>query len=353
MQNRIYYRCRLCEWSEDTFDDTNQSDLCGWSDNIMQQWHSESTAVRGFYTWAMIKITERVLTNQGDAEHAAAGFLRRASAMMKCEFLECLPTACFDLSLLFSPEGTGRRRRYNFPSYSWTGWIGQSYPFAQDFNTKDNNDWFLSHTWIIWYKRTKNGIVAPVWARSEDISESRTEQSLTCFRQSHPINLKERHSFEFSTAQTTPTMELYFDSLIPRYSLLQFWTLAVHLKIRQYMSGYRPRGYISDARGLYCGTVFFDSTEGLNSLLREQQTLEFIVLSERWAKEGNLWDYRETPIPFEKPPYLHSKLKNLYWVIAIQWRGGIAERKGIGSIWQEAVENSWSPGPMWKEIILG
>jgi hypothetical protein len=88
--------------------------------------------------------------------------------MMKCEFLEGLPTASFDLSLLFSPNSTGRRRRYKFPSYSWTGWIGESYPFAQDFNTGDN-DWFLHNTWIIWYKRNKKGIVAPVWKGSENI----------------------------------------------------------------------------------------------------------------------------------------------------------------------------------------
>jgi hypothetical protein len=49
----------------------------------------------------MVEITKRVLTKQEDAERAATGLLRRASALMKCAFLEGLPTASFDLELLF------------------------------------------------------------------------------------------------------------------------------------------------------------------------------------------------------------------------------------------------------------
>jgi hypothetical protein len=352
MHDRIYYRCRHCEWAEDTFDDLKPLEASDRSLDCVEKFRSSSVTPRGFYVSIMIEITKRVLTKQEDAERAATGLLRRASALMKCAFLEGLPTASFDMELIFSPTGTGRRRRYGFPSYSWTGWIGKSYPVAHDFGG-DYNGWLSYHTWIVWYKRTRSGDIDPVWNVSQSGSDPEIAQSAICYGERHPIDLNERHSFGFSTAQKKPTLELYFESPIPRYSLLQFWTLVVHLHVRQYSPDYHPRGYISDTQGIYCGTIFFDSTEGIKSLLRDRQPLEFVVLSQRWAKDGNLWDYRERPIPFREPPYSHSKLHNLYWVMLIEWRGGIAERKAIGSIWQEAVENSFPPGPVWKEIVLG
>ena len=84
----------------------------------------------------------------------------------------------------------------------------------------------------------------------------------------------------------------------------------------------------------------------------ENQPLEFSLLSERWSETNRrLWDWREKALEFGLERYVDQE--NLFYVMLIQWRGGIAERKGLGSIWQKAVERSLPPGPKWKEIILG
>jgi hypothetical protein len=42
-----------------------------------------------------------------------------------------------------------------------------------------------------------------------------------------------------------------------------------------------------------------------------------------------------------------------YRVMLIEWIDGIAERRGIGSIPNGIVEDSFPPGPVWKETLLG
>jgi hypothetical protein len=41
-----------------------------------------------------------------------------------------------------------------------------------------------------------------------------------------------------------------------------------------------------------------------------------------------------------------------YNILLLEWRDGIAERRGIGHIFQAAVTNSLGRGPVWKEIFL-
>ena len=41
-----------------------------------------------------------------------------------------------------------------------------------------------------------------------------------------------------------------------------------------------------------------------------------------------------------------------YGVLLLEWQGGIAERRGFGVIFQDAVEGSLPPGPLWAEIFL-
>ena len=159
------------------------------------------------------------------------------------------------------------------------------------------------------------------------------------------------HKLRFPTSHTEPTQELYFESDLPRYPLLQFWTLVIPLLILNINPEYCPRAYVYDCHYTYCGTLFLDSLEDMERVL-ENQPLEFAQLSERWSETNRrLWDWREKAREFGLEPYVDQE--NLYYVMLIQWRGGTAERKGLGSIWQKAVERSLPPGQKWKEIILG
>jgi len=41
-----------------------------------------------------------------------------------------------------------------------------------------------------------------------------------------------------------------------------------------------------------------------------------------------------------------------YYVMLLEWHEGIAERRGLGLLHQNAVDFSLAPGPTWKEIFL-
>lgn len=150
MPDRVYFSCRHCEWTEDTFSDLNPSEP---SENTLEsifKFRGTSFNPIYFYHSLIGEITGRTLTRQEDTERAVAPLLRRASELMKCSFLNGIPTAGIDQHLLFQSEAaTKRRRRNGFPSYSWTGWIGKSDHCPVDFS-EEEDDWLANHTWIIW-----------------------------------------------------------------------------------------------------------------------------------------------------------------------------------------------------------
>ena len=52
-------------------------------------------------------------------------------------------------------------------------------------------------------------------------------------------------------------------------------------------------------------------------------------------------------------PVQQTEAQDLFWVMHIVWYEGIAERRGIGQVTAEALENSFAPGPVVKEVFLG
>jgi hypothetical protein len=67
----------------------------------------------------------RELTKSSDAIDAMAEIFRKLSHRMKCCFLGGLPTSAFDISLLFYNWENVLEHHHGFPSYSWSGWVGQ------------------------------------------------------------------------------------------------------------------------------------------------------------------------------------------------------------------------------------
>ena len=43
----------------------------------------------------------------------------------------------------------------------------------------------------------------------------------------------------------------------------------------------------------------------------------------------------------------------LFWVLYVVWKEGIAERRGVGQILQEALEDAVEPAPRVKSVLLG
>jgi hypothetical protein len=273
------------------------------------------------YSILLLYYSRRALTNQGDALRAMAGIIRRLSEKVKYRFFEGLPTAVLDAFLIFKAHGTNLQRRSGFPSYSWTGWRGR----INIDTPSPMNEWLESRTWIIWYKRSHSGITNLVWDPSANESFPIRDKTYHGYR--------ERRHFEplvplsFATLRTAPTEDLSSSIPASPYPLLQFWTLTVFYRIAE-INVFKATCRLVGEDGINCGNMSLDGSEE-TTLFDSVEPLEIILLSE---SEGR---------------------REYYNAMLLEWNEGVAERRGIGTILQSTINNSFSPGPLWKEILLG
>jgi hypothetical protein len=292
------------------------------------------------YRILLFYYTKRAMTNQADALRAMAGIIKRLSRKMKCGFFQGVPTAVFDSFMVFRAFSSLLSRRQGFPSYSWTGWIG-----GIDFPSGlgDENDWLAHRTWIVWYKRSPLGAVELVW--DPIANEFFPANAMEYIGYRKRSGFPNWHKLGFPTSRTTPTEVIHFDCAIPPYPLLQFWTLAVYYTISD-LEVFTAQAYILDNQQKRCGSIYIDGYED-STFLEREGTFEFIVLSE--ARE----DMSGLSLTGSEYPYdSDSDGWKYYQVLLLEWNGGIAERRGIGIIFQKAVEQSIFPGPIWKEILM-
>jgi hypothetical protein len=287
----------------------------------------------------------RTFSDQSDALRAMAGIIRRVSAMMMCRFLEGLPTAAFDNALLFRRQGMMLHRRAGFPSYSWAGWKGQLHiPFM----TPDRiNDWLAENTWIVWYRRSANGVVNPVWDILANESFPFDNPKFAGYRKRQPF--QPLVSLPFPTSRTLPSESLALACEIPSYQILQFWTLAAFYRITC-NEPVDALAAIVDRNNIRCGSLYLDGFEEL-AFFESTAVFEVIILSECTIKD---WRTGSQGIDFHFVYGFyglgHDKFYN---VMLLEWSKGLAERRGIGLLEQTAISRGLSPGPVWKEIILG
>jgi hypothetical protein len=184
------------------------------------------------------------------------------------------------------------------------------------------NDWLKIQTWIIWHKRSFSGITNLVWDPAANESFPIHNLEYEGYRERRPF--RSPAAFRIATSRTTPTEVLTFAMPRLTYPLLQFWTLAVFYKIGN-INVFEASGDVLAESGTVCGTISLDGFEE-TTFFDSGGVFEFILLSE--------WD------------------PDLYNIMLLEWNGGVAERRGIGTIKQSAIGKSFPPGPVWKEILL-
>src|SRR5947207_7376195 len=241
--DQVYFKCHNCVWSENSRAEAEplRSTLLGSSsspDNISLK--SEPWRIYQDYMW---EYSGRQLTYDSDAINAMTGILNRISIAMKCPFLYGLPTASFDISVVFT--ATLFQRRPMFPSYSWAGWTGnveceEPSPNYHDPNwdgengefdveshtndeyfammAKSSEKWLAQNTWIIWYERTPSG--SPRLISSLDERNDRRVEIIHNKRK-----FFKRH-VDGPFLQTAPKQDAP-QLKVPPYSVLQFWTVIV------------------------------------------------------------------------------------------------------------------------------
>ena len=289
------------------------------------------------------------LTFQSDIYNAFSGLARFIKAELKANLCHGIPGAYFDWFLLWEPLKP-QTRRPHAPSWSWSGWIGASWPRIWDWYTRSVSKIQKAQrkrTWIIWYHRIAHDSTecALVWKPKKHSS-------------SNPRNFyggpisRDRFSLDCTVTAPTPRKLVgapayYKDILspIPGSGFLQFWTVSVTFRLDTPTSKADTRGPekklfrlgIFGRDGYEVGIVSVNKTWWNDGIPRTQ---EFILLCE--GRDVRAEGGREDEEDGWK-----------YRVMLIEWHGEWAERVAVGSIEKQYLNQALGAGPTWKEIVLG
>ncbi len=323
-----------------------------------------------------------------------------------------LPSSVFDWSILW--ESTPRlRRRAEFPSWSWAGWIGgvqwlRTLSPAGELSFLNPNGirkWLTEHTWILWRHCRRDGSgLSLVWKPKKVADTTVPAQRPPGYQQSadsdcygRPIRTPARFSYRSNTAsgllecQSLPcesdqqTLDNCSVLNIPGL-ILRFWTISAKYHLSHISSDRRyPNWCYFFIRGtyeVYAGQIWLNRY--VDTVIQGSPEYEFLVLSDTTViPSDNMSDTfhdfqgcENVSIPHEEadqcnhldaagPCLPHAVVDTgplgddaasvwfLYNVMLIEWHNGIASRVGLGKIYRDALRYALPPGPQWKEISLG
>ncbi len=324
MDNKVFFRCQQTKYSEICFDRdlSHDSHQTANASSSLPEVIPPEQPIQDYAT-ILQYYTPRSLTYQGDALRAMAGLSRRVCLKTGCPILEGIPACAIDAFIVFKAGTYATTRRPGFPSYSWSGWQGGTTLTSHI----DLTLWLRRSTWIIWYTKHSSGTPSFAWYPNA------SWYRLTEYAESYPAP-RERNKFQppeplpFPTTWTAPTPDLTPSASLPPYLLLQFWTLGVYFKIVN-LDMFRGTCQLEGLDGQAHGDLRLDGFDW--TVFESDEPFELIVLSEMVHE-------------------IHSRHYN---VMLLQWEGGLAERRGMGELLMAALGQSFSPGPVWKEILLG
>ncbi|RYP78001.1 hypothetical protein DL769_003273 [Monosporascus sp. CRB-8-3] len=296
----IYFRCLHSVWSEDNNDDARPSVVTFEPDYPYLAFEQNVPAALA-YDSLVLHYTERSLTNQSDALNAFAGLQKLLESRFDGPFFEGIPSCALDFFILFTGHFVTLKRRPEFPSWSWAGWIGKVKLDQRQllFNPQELAEWLEKRTWIRWYKINEWDRPRAIW---------------------NPVS---RPTHANCKSRNDPVVERECISDGPEVF---------------------ERGDLIDRNGKLVGSIHLDD----HFVKPDKLSLPFelIILSEAKETQGGcaLVDERG----------YFSENWDLYWIMLLKWDEdtGVAERRGLGQVYQEAVATSFEPGPAWKEITL-
>ncbi|KAI0973042.1 heterokaryon incompatibility protein-domain-containing protein [Xylaria arbuscula] len=333
IDDTIYFQCHEKYWQE------LEDGLLVRPDpttELGQALHKPSGDIYHLLGQLLNKYTTRKLKMPTDYVFAMAGICRRLADYAQCGLLFGIPTPALDWFLLFYPNKNGLRRRDAFPSWAWAGWYGQVY---YNYGSGNVTKWTATSTWIAWYEREPSGKIAPVWDKAED----------------HTSRAHELFGHLCDVSRTEASKQLESGPLDKPYAVLQFWTISAHFTLRKidqeegerlmwsYGLYWTATTYeLGDKDGTNCGFVTLDDAASTSS---NGKSAEFILLSLSAEKAQNTTSSSSASSIAEQGG-------RFFWVMMIEWDGGVAERKGIGKIHRHVLTSAVDPGASWKEVTL-
>ena len=292
------------------------------------------------FTSAVELYTRRELTNPIDILNAFEGMQlvleKRIGDRIYYGALETM----IDPSILW--ESTKRLfRRPGFPSWSWSGWIGEiQWKYTE-----------VARSWIEWHADQAMGV--------HSFSKQAYERIAPPIpRPEHPGPISRHHlssqlpllHFRTVTAQ----FKLIAPSLIHKSVISP---LRKRLTGPSALSTVRPapadpgliRAGIADRNGLWCGTIDLD----VSWMPHINTPLDFLVMSRvsRFTEdELAIW---EGTLPDDVEEVMEIRDYGVYNVLLVSSKDGVYYREGLGRILTEALDRAIEPGPQWGDVVLG
>lgn len=383
VNDQVYFRCHRRLLPEETWADSRRTgapdnDMADTLLGVLQEFYDETYPetgdsapddTLGYLFTAIAAYQNRNLTGDNDAINAVMGILQPIVLRLKTRLLQGLPAVMWDIVLLFTQfkphrsnfrKETRIRRRLGFPSWSWAGWVagvnwGVFDDTCQYLDTNGLQGWLDNRTWIAWYILQPGHSIEAILGSEEKEDKYYERRENTGARK------------RFGNLNTTRTRPLNCHLTKP-YPLLIFFTVSIRMKTsRQIPDGFvlQPKKFaihladlasVYDNEDSFCGLITLDNPESSSN----GRLVELIILSELLNSL-----YLDKELDSDSDEYFseHEKCKNrlldltsplgFYSVMLIEWVGDTYERRGLGEIFRTSVQNSFQPGPQWKEIILG
>ena len=236
INEQVFFQCQSRTWSEDSCyesEPSNSTPDSPFSSLLTAALMSQDDPPHTSFTDLIMYYSERELSYGSDALKAAAGLLRMLAARFKWEAFQGLPKRGFDAYLQFYPTGaiSKRKRRAQFPSYSWAGWTGRvdwfnySSPFSSD-DYGEPTSWVRERTWIDWYELGPDGKACSISDLPEIASDRSTLKPAARSRLQREIPSVQQNVE--ASAVLIDTSDLSKRRLYP---FLTFWTVSIQLEL--------------------------------------------------------------------------------------------------------------------------
>ncbi|TFK33064.1 heterokaryon incompatibility protein-domain-containing protein [Crucibulum laeve] len=336
---QVVFNCTEADqWREDIF--------CEDELVIGEDFDDDDTDDIGNFEGLIQSYSELSLSYQADIYNAFAGLARYFKTELKTNLCHGIPEIYFDWFLLWYPQSPQERRKL-VPSWSWSGWSGQSWPRMWDWYTRRLEMIRRAQrkrTWIIWYHRLAHDSTECVQILPPKSSRSKSKN----FYGGH---VGDRFECDCTTTSPTPRKlvdapEYYKDTLsaTPGSGFLQFWTVSLLFTVKS--SSIKVGAAYSDNGLPHVGIFGIDDRELGTAFVSASWyaanvpgTYEFIIICEGRDERA------ESGEEDEEEGWR-------YMVMLIEHHAEWAERIAIGSIGKEDLDQALDEGPVWKEIIL-
>ncbi len=415
INGQAIFQCRRACWREDIQaedpDVERNSDMIG-KYNFESLANSQMTPLE-HYQGCLYEYSRRHLTFNADTLNAFAGILKVLSVRLNSPMINGLPSSIFDWALLWEPS-QDLRRRLEFPSWSWAGWIGGVESPTKNPGSDSLEKWMTHHTWIVWEHCELDGSEPLIIQKPADPHRGADTQllfepqgisgSLESSCSTQPIKLPPRF---LSTPSKSSNVPLNRSSQYPsghncprvkscppknQGPILHFWTVSAKFRISSKtikhhlpVPGLCLFG-IYDANGVLSGRIWLNENLRGSAVDNQFADCEFIALSDTKSTDIPETQYEDlinahvdgdgdASVPHADVLEdndlidaagprasgisvidcgLSSEGWSFYNVLLIQRRDdSAASRMGVGKVHRKAFSHALPPGAQWTEIYLG